>query len=208
MCGTQNLGLFLLSVIVLYLTPGQETLHICARSVAQGRQAGFLAVSGIISGVCIHTCAVAFGLSALIASSAHALLAVKLIGGAYLVYMGMQMAFSRSMQVALGRSLAIENPWGIYRAGFICNLFNPKAILFFMAFLPQFVAPGGVHKIPVFFFLGGIILMVGTFWSLALVLFASALTHRLRDNPSTGVLLQRGAGALFVVVGLSIAWGH
>ncbi len=88
MFGTQHLALFVLSGILLNITPGQDTLYIVGRSVSQGRRAGLLSVLGISSGSVIHTLAAAFGLSAILATSAQAFVAVKLAGAVYLVYSG------------------------------------------------------------------------------------------------------------------------
>ena len=208
MFGTQNLWVFLVSGIALNITPGQDTFHILARSMAQGRRAGFLAVAGIICGCSIHTLAAAFGISALLGASAHAFRVVKLLGAAYLVSLGLRMVFSRSPDASPLNSVRHDGNWGIFRGGFFSNLFNPKTALFFLAFLPQFVAPDALHKIPALLFLGGLFMTTGTLWCLALVLFASALTRQLRENPSAGTLLQRSAGALFVGLGAKLAVGR
>jgi hypothetical protein len=84
MFGTEHLALFVISGILLNLTPGQDTLYIVGRSVSQGRRAGLLSVLGIVSGSVIHTLAAAFGLSAILATSARAFVIVKLAGAAYL----------------------------------------------------------------------------------------------------------------------------
>ena len=208
MFGTQNLPVFLLSAIALNITPGQDTFHILGRGMAQGRSAGFLAVAGIISGCSIHTLAAAFGISAILAASSRGFLVVKLLGAGYLVYLGLRMALSRSPHASPLNALPAESRWGIYRGGFFSNLLNPKTALFFMAFLPQFVAPDAVHKIPALLFLGGLFMTTGTLWCLALVLFASMLTRRLRETPSAGTVLQRGAGALFIGLGIKLLAGH
>ena len=205
MFGTQNLAVFLLSGIALNIMPGQDTFHILGRSMAQGRRAGFLAVAGIISGCSIHTLAAALGLSALLATSAHAFLVVKFLGAAYLVYLGLRMALSRASGGSPLHALPLENPWVIFRGGFFCNLLNPKTALFYLAFLPQFVVPDAPHKIPALLFLGGLFMTTGTLWCLALVLFASGLTRRFRENPSAGVWLPRGVGAFFVALGIGLA---
>ena len=96
MFGTQHYLLFLVSGILLNLTPGQDTLYIVGRSITQGRKAGLISALGIASGSVIHTLAAAFGLSAILAASAAAFTAVKLAGAAYLVYLGVQMWFARS----------------------------------------------------------------------------------------------------------------
>jgi threonine/homoserine/homoserine lactone efflux protein len=91
MFGTQHLELFIVSGLLLNITPGQDTLYIVGRSVSQGRRGGLLSVLGISSGSALHTVAAAFGLSALLATSAQAFVTIKLIGAAYLMYLGARM---------------------------------------------------------------------------------------------------------------------
>jgi threonine/homoserine/homoserine lactone efflux protein len=96
MFGIHDFGIFLVTGIVLNLTPGPDTFYILGRSMAQGRSAGIASVLGISTGSLVHTLSAALGLSALLAASASAFLAVKLAGAAYLVYLGSRMLFSRA----------------------------------------------------------------------------------------------------------------
>src|SRR3954470_24352801 len=96
MRGTQHLALFVLSGLLLNITPGQDTLYIVGRTMSQGRRAGLLSVLGITSGSVVHTLAAAFGLSAILATSAMAFTVVKLVGAAYLVYLGLKMLLDRT----------------------------------------------------------------------------------------------------------------
>src|SRR5215467_6365193 len=105
--GVSHLGLFVISGILLNLTPGQDTLYIVGRTMSQGRRAGLLSVAGISSGTVVHTVAAAFGLSAILATSASAFTIVKLAGAAYLVYLGVKMLISRSGPL-LARTFARE----------------------------------------------------------------------------------------------------
>jgi len=89
--GTQHLALFVVSGLLLAITPGQDSLYIIGRSVSQGRRAGLLSVLGIVTGCAVHAVAAAFGLSAILSTSAHAFIAVKMAGAAYLCYRGVQM---------------------------------------------------------------------------------------------------------------------
>lgn len=205
MLGTQHLSLFVVSGILLNLTPGQDTFYIVGRSVAQGRRAGILSVLGIVSGSVVHTFAAAFGLSAIIATSANAFLAVKWAGAAYLVYLGVKMLLDRSVSAEQPAEFARESPWAIYRAGLLTNLLNPKVALFFLAFLPQFVAPGAGSRIVTFLFLGGVFIFNGTIWCLVLAVGASTMSRRFRQSPSAGALLKRASGAVFVGLGVKLA---
>ena len=204
MFGTHNLALFVLSGFLLNLTPGQDTFYIVGRSLAQGRRAGVLSVLGICSGCAVHTVAAAFGLSAILATSARAFLVVKLVGAAYLGYLGARMLLDRSQSGGLVE-LPRDRSWAIYRAGVLTNLLNPKVALFFLAFLPQFVDVHSASRVSSFLFLGALFMTTGTVWCLVLVWSAAAMGRRFRANPSAGALLKRAAGALFVGLGVKMA---
>jgi threonine/homoserine/homoserine lactone efflux protein len=203
MFGTQHLVLFMVSGILLNLTPGQDTLYIVGRSVSQGQRAGFLSVLGIVAGCAVHTVAAAFGLSALLATSAHAFTVVKIAGAVYLGYLGIRMMFER-VEATIA-DFVHESDWTIFRAGLLTNLLNPKVALFFLAFLPQFVAPDASSRILAFLFLGGVFIFNGTIWCVILVWCAAAMSRRLRQRGSSGLILKKATGALFVGLGLRLA---
>ncbi len=135
MFGTQNIVVFVLSGILLNLTPGQDTFYILGRSIAQGRRAGVLSALGITSGTVVHTFAAALGLSAILATSARAFLILKLAGTVYLIYLGFKMIFYGAGKTVKPVEFTRESQLAIYHAGFLTNLLNPKVALFFMAFL-------------------------------------------------------------------------
>jgi threonine/homoserine/homoserine lactone efflux protein len=207
MFGTQHLWLFVVSGLLLNITPGQDTFYIVTRSVAQGRAAGLWSVLGIASGSVVHTLAAAFGLSAILATSAHAFTIVKFAGAAYLVYLGVKLLFERASTPADGAMPVPprETAWAVYRAGMLTNLLNPKVALFFLAFLPQFVAPDAASRVGAFLFLGAVFVFNGTLWCLVLVLFASALSGRLRRSTSGARRLRQATGAVFVGLGARLA---
>jgi threonine/homoserine/homoserine lactone efflux protein len=207
MFGTQHFWLFVASGLLLNLTPGQDTFYVVSRSMAQGRAAGLWSVLGIASGSVVHTLAAACGLSAILATSAHAFTVVKFAGAGYLVYLGVKMLFQRSSAPAddAAPMPPREKPWAIYRAGMLTNLLNPKVALFFLAFLPQFVAPGAASRVGAFLFLGSVFVFNGTLWCLVLVLFASALSGRLRRSASGARRLRQATGVVFLGLGARLA---
>ena len=207
MLGTQHLWLFVVSGLMLNVTPGQDTLYIVGRTVAQGQRAGLLSVAGIASGTVVHTLAAAFGLSAILATSAAAFTVVKLAGAGYLVYLGMKLLLQRrpAPAAADGVSFAEGSAVSIYRAGLFTNVLNPKVALFFMAFLPQFVAPDAPSRVLPFLFLGAVFIFNGTLWCLVLVWTASAMSRRLTRSESWGVALKRATGVLFLGLGFRLA---
>ncbi|HWA42301.1 MAG TPA: LysE family translocator [Hypericibacter adhaerens] len=139
-------GLFMVASVVLLLTPGPAVLYIVARSIQQGRAAGFVSVLGIHLGTIVHITAAAVGLSALLVSSALAFAVVKYLGAAYLIWIGIRTFMARDPHPD-APAPAKAPLRRIFRDGFLVNLFNPKTAIFFLAFLPQFVDParGAVH---------------------------------------------------------------
>jgi threonine/homoserine/homoserine lactone efflux protein len=137
---SSHLALFVSTAVVLLLIPGPAVLYIVAQSVEHGRRAGLTAVGGVHVGSAVHVAAATVGLSALLVSSAVAFSAVKLVGAAYLVFLGIQRLLSKNEgDSATG---AGERSHGrIFRQGIVVNVLNPKTALFFFAFLPQFVDP-------------------------------------------------------------------
>ena len=134
-----NLWLFIAAALALLLVPGPAVLFIVARSVEQGRLAGFVSDLGIHSATLVHVTAAALGLSAILASSALAFSVVKYAGAAYLIWLGLKRIFGRAESPSEGIAGPAHGTWRLFRDGFVVNLLNPKTALFFLAFLPQFV---------------------------------------------------------------------
>ena len=132
---------------------------------------------------------------------------MKLAGAAYLVYLGVKMLLERPAAASPGIDVpaASESAWAIYRAGLLTNVLNPKVALFFLAFLPQFVAPDASSRVTTFLFLGAVFVFNGTLWCLMLVLCASALSGRLRRNFPGARRLRQATGAVFVGLGARLA---
>ena len=209
MLGIENLSLFLVSCLLLNLTPGQDTMYIVGRSVAQGRRAGILSVFGIMSGVLIHTLFAAFGLSVLLATSSLAFSLVKFIGAGYLIWLGIGFIRSGRHDEELG---AVEKEpvrlWLIYRQGVLTNLLNPKVSLFFLSFLPQFVDPKTEFIFTPFIVLGMIFFTTGSIWCTVLVYGSSWLTDRFKNNTAIGGMLKKLTGTLFIGLGIKMAFSH
>jgi len=205
MYGIQNYEVFVLSGILMNITPGQDVMYILGRSVAQGRKAGILSVLGICTGALIHTVAAALGLSAILLASTSAFQVMKYAGAGYLVYLGVKMFLRNRAHANLQKTSEGSNDWSIYLQGMFTDLLNPNVILFFLAFLPQFVDPTIRHGILPFLLLGSTFVATGTAWCLIVACFAAAISGYLRRNPSTALIVSRVTGGLFVFLGLRLA---
>jgi threonine/homoserine/homoserine lactone efflux protein len=137
---SSHLALFVTTALVLLVVPGPAVLYIVATSVEHGRRAGLAAVGGVHVGSCVHVLAATVGLSALLVSSAVAFSAVKVVGAAYLIFLGIQRLIGRGNGGGT-LSTGSRNLSRIFRQGIVVNVLNPKTALFFFAFLPQFVDP-------------------------------------------------------------------
>jgi RhtB (resistance to homoserine/threonine) family protein len=205
MFGIHDFGLFLATGILLNLTPGPDTVYILGRSIAQGREAGVASALGITLGSIFHTCAAALGLSAILATSALAFSTIKLLGGAYLIFLGIKMILDRRKRLSLPSNFRRRTTMAAFRQGILTNILNPKVALFFLAFLPQFIDPASNMKIAAFIILGLSFVTTGTIWCLILAWFASVLSERLRRSETISQWLNRTAGALFVFLGIRLA---
>ncbi|MGG1945298.1 LysE family translocator [Trinickia sp. NRRL B-1857] len=212
MFGIVHFPFFVAAVFLLNVTPGPDTAYIVGRSVAQGRGAGLMSALGICSGCCIHTIACAFGLTALLAASATAFTVIKFAGAIYLIYLGVRLAFGSSKtqanaaQASETSAQQASRPLRqLYLQGFWTNVLNPKVVLFFVSFFPQFVSAESEHKALAFLTLGGVFIAMSVVWCLFLVWVASSVTRRLGGTPTVKKWLDRVVGSAFVGLGLRLA---
>jgi threonine/homoserine/homoserine lactone efflux protein len=206
MLGIHHYGWFLATAIVLVITPGQDTFFILGRSLAGGRAAGIAAALGISAGSVIHTFAAALGLSALLATSPYAFMAVKFTGAAYLIYIGVRAIVSRANGLP-GEQGAVggDGQWAAFRQGVLSNLLNPKVALFFLALMPQFITAGSTNKIGAFLVLGLSFVALGVAWCVVLAIAAARLRGAFLRRPSMANVLNKIAGVMFIALGLRLA---
>jgi threonine/homoserine/homoserine lactone efflux protein len=208
--GIHNLWLFVLAGFLLNITPGPDTPYIVGRSSTQGWRAGAVAALGIGSGALVHICAAALGLSAILAASAAAYTAVKIIGAAYLVYVGLSLIRSKATSRSSGSASGIRpaSIRSIFFQGFLTNVLNPKVALFFLAFLPQFVSSDAPSKALAFLTLGAIFDFNGTLWNLFIAWSTARISTRLAASVPSMMWFNRCVGTLFVFVGVRLALSH
>ncbi|ERF82475.1 LysE family translocator [Bradyrhizobium viridifuturi] len=206
MLGIHELWLFVLSGLLLNVTPGPDTAYIIGRTIQLGWRGGAAAAIGISCGCLVHVLGAAIGLSALLMASSTAFLAVKLIGAAYLVLTGLQMLLSRTKPIAEVAGQAGETSISrVFWQGALTNILNPKVALFFLAFLPQFVAADSAHKTLAFLVLGLIFITGGTLWCLGLAAFAAKAAGGIRQSAGAIGWINRSLGALFIYLGVRVA---
>jgi threonine/homoserine/homoserine lactone efflux protein len=206
MLGIHHYWLFVVTAIVLILTPGQDTFFILGRSLAGGRTEGIAAALGITMGSVIHSFLAALGLSALLATSPYAFMAVKFAGAAYLVFIGVKALLSRATKLpGADERTRGDGRWPAFRQGVISNILNPKVALFFLALMPQFIDAGSTHKVGAFLALGFTFVTMGLVWCVVLAIGAASLRSAILRRPSMATILNRVAGAMFIALGLKLA---
>ena len=200
-------ALFAAAAITLLVIPGPSVLYIVTRSVDQGRAAGLASVGGIHVGTLVHVAAAALGLSALLVSSATAYNAVRWLGAAYLVWLGVRRLLARDAEVAAGAGPeARRHGLGrVFAQGVVVNVLNPKTALFFFAFLPQFVdtSRGSVPFQVVV--LGAAFVLLGLLSDGAYALVASTGAGWLRRRPGVAKASRVVSGGVLISLGVTTA---
>jgi len=196
---------FLTAAILLNLSPGPDLAYILGHTIRSGIRSGFAALFGIWTGACLHVLMAAVGLSAILAASAMAFSAIKWVGAAYLIWLGIQALRSKGEGAWIkeaGNALPLSR---LYRQGIMVSLLNPKMAIFFLAFLPQFVVEGAGPVWAQLMLHGSLIIVVAAFIEPPIILLGGRLSEALRRNRAFGLWLDRGLGSLFVALGLRLA---
>ena len=213
MLGITGFTLFIVAVMLLSVTPGPDTAYIVGRSVAQGRGAGVVSALGIALGCIVHTLACAFGLTALLAASVTAFTIVKFAGAIYLIYLGVRLIFAKPAAAKTSHKpseasrvrAAPKSLQQVFTQGFVTNVLNPKVVLFFVSFIPQFVAVDSEHKTLAFLALGFVFVLVSTFWNTFVAWIVGSVTQRFSGKPGVKLWLDRVVGSAFVGLGIKLA---
>lgn len=209
----ESLLLFCAAGLLLNLTPGPDVLYIVSSALRGGARAGVVAALGITAGCFVHIVAATVGVSALLAASSMAFTVLKWLGAAYLVFVGARLVFlidKNAIKLEAARAVFMratgQNDYkSIFLRGFWTNALNPKVALFFLAFLPQFIAPTVEHKSLAFLGLGLLFTFNGLWVNVGWGLAAAWLAAR-ADVVQRGMLwLDRVAGVLFIGFGIQLA---
>ena len=206
---TNALLLFLAAGWILNLTPGPDVLCIVSHSLRGGVRAGLVAGLGVTAGCGVHVAAAALGVGTLLATSATAFGVVKWLGAGYLFWIGLRALLaprppeSAEVAPAVGSTPAADLP-SVFRRGFWTNVLNPKVVVFFLAFIPQFIAPDAPDKGLVFLALGTLFVVnsipVNAGWAVAAAWLARRAAVRRGMH-----WLDKAAGVLFIGFGVKLA---
>jgi threonine/homoserine/homoserine lactone efflux protein len=173
---------YIFASVALTLTPGPDMTMFLGKAVSQSRLAGLAAFCGASTGLVVHTVLIAIGLSALLAASVTAFTILKIVGAVYLVYLAYQ-AIRYGSALSVGGKRTADPLHRVYLKGLTVNLLNPKIIVFFVTFLPQFVQPGDPHASAKLMFLGLLFVVVSIPLSLPMIYFAGSIAGFLKRSP-------------------------
>ena len=201
---TATLIQFAIATVILAVTPGPDMTLFVSRTLSQGRATGFASLAGALCGTLVHTTLVAVGVSALIVASPTAFLVLKIFGAGYLVFLAWQAvakgsAFSPEKQA--GPQISLFRSWA---SGLGVNLLNPKIILFFMTFLPQFVSAHDPSAPGKLFFLGVMFIMLSTPVVVPMVLAAERFSAAMKASPRVTRVVDYLFGGVFSAFALKI----
>lgn len=198
-----NIGGFLSAALLVTLIPGPDILFVITQSIVQGKKAGILFALGLCTGLLFHIAAISLGVSVLLKESPTAFSVLKIAGAAYLFYLGIKAFLNRrqSSFQAEGKKRGMKK---LYYKGILMNLLNPKVILFFLAFLPQFIDINAENPAIQICILGSLFILQAFILFTLVAMLASKLAGGLMQNPRTAVWVNIGAALIYIGIGVSI----
>ena len=223
MFDTHRFALFLAAALLLAVTPGPGIFYVLARTLAGGRREGFQSSIGTFFGGLFHVFSAALGVSAILTASAVAFHTVKYAGAAYLIFLGIKMIRSRNplpdqaaaknispaanatLETALSRGAIRPAAAPAFRQGILTEALNPKTALFFLSFIPQFIAPERGHIFLQFATLGILSVTLNTAADLLVVACAAPLERKLKSSPTFGARQRTASGLGMIGLGAYLA---
>ena len=198
-----SLYLFIIAAMALIITPGPDLIFVLTRGISSGRSAGAMSAVGVTSGILVHTVTTSFGLAVLLQTSTLVFWGMKIIGGCYLIYLGIQMFKNSPNLISQDRELSIKKR-SCFLQGFFSNVFNPKVALFFVAFLPQFVDPNSEQFISSMVMLGLLYAAMTLPFLLTLAIFAGSISNWLHMRKKISEKIGYFSGSIMVLLGVSL----
>ena len=194
---------FLSAAILLTLMPGPDILFVITQSITRGKKAGIIFACGLCTGLIAHTAAVSLGLSLILYNSPVAFSVLKYMGAAYLIYLGVKSYIHRKENsLALPSATGVE--YKLYRKGILMNILNPKVLLFFIAFFPQFVSPTTENPAGELLILGLLFMAQGIVIFSLVALLADRLSRRLMQNARFSLIMHIIESLVYFAIGISL----
>lgn len=201
-----NYSLFIVSSILIVVIPGQDFLYVTSRGMALGKRAGVVSAAGISAGLLIHTLLAAMGLSIILQASRVAFLIIQFAGAAYLIFLGVQTLRSKDPMIR-EEEIQVFKPFDIFIQGLVTNVFNPKALIVFVAFLPQFISINtteGVAKPLVI--LGLTLSVIAAIWFSTLGYFAGLVGGWVKRSRHWQNIVRYFSGSILIALGIRLAF--
>lgn len=185
----ESLISFSIATLFLALTPGPDNLYVIAQSLANGTKSGIATTIGLISGCIVHTSLLAFGVSAIIATSETIFYGLKIIGACYLLFLAYKV-FRSNSHVDLKNNISKKTYLQLFKQGVIMNLVNPKILIFFLAFFPGFLWDEFQNTLYQFYVLGILFMTISFFVFSSLAILAGYISTALNENKNVSILLK------------------
>jgi leucine efflux protein len=203
MFGISDYGAFVAAFVLLLFLPGPGNLALITSTSQGGVRGGFASVLGLLLGDQILLWLTVAGVAALLQSYPHLFMAMQWVGAAYLAWLGAKMVWAKP-----GEGPAIKiTPGKYFKETLLITLLNPKAIMFYFAFFPQFIDPQQHQGMTTFVFMAVTIAVLGFLYCFGVVLITHTMAERIRANPKMSAFLQKLAGVCLIGFGLKLAVG-
>lgn len=180
---------FLGATALLAFSPGPDNIYVLTQSVANGRNSGLATTAGLISGCIVHTTLVAFGVSAIIATSPTVFFIIKLLGALYLIYLAYSV-FKSDAKVSLTDGAPKKSYSALFKQGVMMNILNPKVTIFFLAFFPGFLWEPDGNTVVQFYILGILFMVESLFIFGGIAVLAGSISGYLRKSEKVGIVLK------------------
>ncbi len=200
-----QLVLFVVTSLVVIVTPGQDMILVMSRSITQGSAAGVATAAGVSTGLLGHTLLAGLGLGSILLASETLFVVLKLVGAAYLIYLGVRLLLTgaASFELVGLRAAPLRR---LFVEGALSNLSNPKIAIFYFAFLPQFMAADTQHPTRLLLMLGAVFSALTFLVKGPVGYFAGALSAWLRARPGLLIAMHRTSGTVLIVLGVKLAF--
>lgn len=199
----ESLISFSLATLALSLSPGPDNIYVLTQSLINGTKSGIATTAGLISGCIVHTCLLAFGVSALITASEEIFYGIKILGAIYLLYLAFSV-YKSDAKISFSENAPRKSNWGLFKQGVIMNLVNPKVMIFFLAFFPAFLWDATANTVSQFFILGITFMLVSFITFSIIALLAGSVSQVLQKSKSIGGILKWLQIIVFVGIAIFI----